>query len=133
MDGRVTDPRAKAVLAGGGATAVGATLAAGKLASKKKNSPAKNHAIRAAAKLKAKRRIEELRKISNADINKREKAIKNAHLSNQKSIVNGKKSKTLLQLAKFVGLRGIPAVGAFISAFSSTPAGEGSDLGLGDK
>ena len=79
---------------------------------------------------KAEKRITELRKIRDADINKRQKMIKNAHLSNQKAIIKGKAPKTALQIAKSIGLKSIPGVGAFISAISSTPAGEGSDRGL---
>ena len=176
MAGEVTDPKVKAILAGGAATAAGATLAAGKLASKSKESRARRKKIKKetaaqrsrklkqiasrdrvfsdaqksnenkmkqmrSAKLsadrelfkaaeKAEKRITELRKIRDADINKRQKMIKNAHLSNQKAIIKGKAPKTALQIAKSIGLKSIPGVGAFISAISSTPAGEGSDRGL---
>ena len=180
MAGEVTDPKAKAVLAGGAATAAGATLAAGKLASKKKISRARREAIRKEtskerqAKLKqkgareaarvrslnnltkagdkemanirkksaaadkallkaaekAEKQIIELRKIRDADINNRQKMIKKAHLSNQKAIIKGKAPKTVLQIARSIGLKSIPGIGAFISAISSTPAGKGSDRGL---
>lgn len=176
MAGEVTDPKVKAILAGGAATAAGATLAAGKLASKSKESRARRKQIKKetpaqrsrklkeiasrdrvfsdaqksnenkmkqmrSAKLsadrelfkaaeKAEKRITELRKIRDADINNRQKMIKNAHIANQKAIIKGKAPKTSLQIAKSIGLKSIPGVGAFISAISSTPAGEGSDRGL---
>lgn len=79
---------------------------------------------------KAEKRIAELRKIRDADMDKRQKMIKNAHISNQKAIIKGKAPKTALQIAKSIGLKSIPGVGAFISAISSSPAGEGSDRGL---
>ena len=116
--GEVTDPRAKAVLAGGAAVSAGTVLAAGKLSSKKSRS------------LLAKKRIEKLREIRKENLNKRQERIRNAHLSNQRNIAKGKSSKTLLQLAKSAGVKKIPAVGAFISLFASTPAGKGSDRGL---
>jgi len=92
-------------------------------------SAAANKAVVEAAE-KAEKRIAELRKIRDADINTRQKLTKNAHIKNQRNIIKGKAPKTLLQIAKSVGLRSIPAVGAFISAFSSTSAGKGSDRGL---
>lgn len=174
--GEVTDPRAKAALAGGAATAGGAVVVAGKLSSKNKRTRARREAIRKEtaaqrqaklrqmgarqraytdaskaneAKMKdiragkakadrsllqaakqAEKRMAELRKIRDADMDKRQKMIKKAHVSNQRNIIKGKAPRTLLQLAKSVGLRSIPAVGAFISTFSSTPAGKGSDRGL---
>ena len=92
-------------------------------------SAAANKAVVEAAE-KAEKRIAELRKIRDADISTRQKLTKNAHIKNQRNIIKGKAPKTLLQIAKSVGLRSIPAVGAFISAFSSTSAGKGSDRGL---
>ena len=100
-----------------------------KMDSIRKKSAAADRDFLKAAK-KAEQQMDRLRAISNADMNKREKMIKKAHVSNQRNIIKGKAPRTLLQLAKSVGLRSIPAVGAFISAFSSTPAGKGSDRGL---
>lgn len=74
--------------------------------------------------------MEKLREIRKENLNKRQERIRNAHLSNQRNIAKGKSSKTLLQLAKSAGVKKIPAVGAFISLFASTPAGKGSDRGL---
>jgi len=116
--GEVTDPRAKAALAGGAAVSAGTVLAAGKLSSKKSKS------------LLARQRVQKLREIRRENLNKRQERIRNAHLSNQRNIAKGKSPKTLLQLAKSAGLKKIPAVGAFISLFASTPAGKGSDRGL---
>ena len=116
--GEVTDPRAKAVLAGGAAVSAGTVLAAGKLSSKKSKS------------LLARQRVQKLREIRRENLNKRQERIRNAHLSNQTNIAKGKSPKTLLQLAKSAGLKKIPGVGAFISLFASTPAGKGSDRGL---
>lgn len=95
---------------------------------RKKSAAADRDFLKAAKK--AEQQMDRLRAISNADMNKREKLIKKGHVSNQRNIIKGKTSKTLLQIAKSVGLRSVPAVGAFISAFSSTSAGKGSDRGL---
>ena len=95
---------------------------------RKKSAAADRDFLKAAKK--AEEQMDRLRAISNADMNKREKLIKKGHVSNQRNIIKGKTSKTLLQIAKSVGLKSVPAVGAFISAFSSTSAGKGSDRGL---
>jgi len=91
----------------------------------RKKSAAADRALDKAAK-KAQERMAQLRKIRDADMGKRQKIIKDAHVSNQKNIIKGKTSKTLAQIAKSVGLRSIPGIGAFITTFSSTPAGQGS-------
>ena len=135
MAGEVTDPKAKAVLAGGAATAAGATLAAGKLASKKKKltkrQPTKARSRHTAnakdTKIKtAQIKMEQLQKIKPSNLSPKDVKARNALIQQQKEIVNGLTKTPAKELAKRFALRSIPVVGSFIAAFSSTPAGQGS-------
>ena len=140
MAGEVKDPKAKAVLAGAGATAAGATLAAGKLASKKKTDKYKRepsrartrHAVNAKdTKIKtAQIKIDELKKIKPSNLSQKNVKARNALIQQQKEIVKGLTKTSAKELAKKYGLAAIPVVGTFIAtaatAFSSTPAGQGS-------
>ena len=135
MAGEVTDPRAKAVLAGAGATAAGATLAAGKLASKKKKlikrQPTKARSRHTAnakdTKIKtAQIKMEQLQKIKPSNLSPKDVKARNALIQQQKEIVKGLTKTPAKELAKKFALRGIPVLGSFIAAFSSTPAGQGS-------
>ena len=135
MAGEVTDPKAKAVLAGGAATATGATLAAGKLASKKKKlikrQPTKARSRHTAnakdTKIKtAQMKMEQLQKIKPSNLSPKDVKARNALIQQQKEIVKGLTKTPAKELAKKFALRGIPVLGSFIAAFSSTPAGQGS-------
>ena len=135
MAGEVTDPRVKAVIAGSGATAAGATLAAGKLASKKKKPTKKQptkarsrHAVNAKdTKIKtAQMKMEQLQKIKPSSLSPKDVKARNALIQQQKEIVKGLTRTPAKELAKKFALRGIPVLGSFIAAFSSTPAGQGS-------
>ena len=139
MAGEVTDPKAKAVILGSGATAAGATLAAGKLASKKKK-PTKRKLTKARSrhtanakdtKIKtAQMKMEQLQKIKPSNLSPKDVKARNALIQQQKEIVKGLTKTPAKELAKKFALRSIPVVGSFIAAFSSTPAGKGSDRGL---
>jgi hypothetical protein len=147
MAGEVTDPRVKAVIAGGAATATGATLAAGKLASKKKKptkrKPTKavtRHAANAKdTKVKtAQMKIDELKKIKPSNLSPKDVKARNALIQQQKEIMKGLTKTSAKELAKKYGLASIPGVGVFLAtvsaALSSTPAGQGSALyGPGSK
>lgn len=135
MAGEVTDPKAKAVIAGSGATAAGATLAAGKLASKKKKltkrQPTKARSRHTAnakdTKIKtAQMKMEQLQKIKPSNLRPKDVKARNALIQQQKEIVKGLTKTPAKELAKKFALRGIPVLGSFIAAFSSTPAGQGS-------
>jgi len=135
MAGEVTDPKAKAVLAGGAATAAGATLAAGKLASKKKKlinrQPTKARSRHAAnakdTKVKtAQIKIDELKKIKPSNLSTKNVKARNALIQQQKEIIKGLTKTSAKELAKKYGLASIPGVGVFLAtvsaALSSTPA-----------
>ena len=48
--------------------------------------------------------------------------MRTAYIKEQKNILNDLKPKTAASIAKSIGLKSIPGIGAFIAAISSTPA-----------
>tara|TARA_S200002703_G_scaffold136211_1_gene125432 strand:- start:470 stop:913 length:444 start_codon:yes stop_codon:yes gene_type:complete len=74
----------------------------------------------------AKAKLEQLRDIKSKDLSVKERKIKNELMDRQKDIIKGNKPPSLAKAAAKVGLRTIPGVGAFLTAFSSKPAGQGS-------
>ena len=135
-----TEQKAKAVIAGGGATAAAAPFVASKLASKKKTDKYKKEPSRARTryaadakdtKIKtAQIKIDELKKIKPSNLSQKNVKARNALIQQQKEIVKGLTKTSAKELAKKYGLASIPVVGAFIAtaatALSSTPAGQGS-------
>ncbi len=82
----------------------------------------------------AQMRIEDLKKLNTSVMTDKEKKQRKALLKQQQNIVKGLTKTTAKELAKQVGLRAIPFVGAFLAAFDSKPAGAGSaKFGPGSK
>jgi hypothetical protein len=81
----------------------------------------------------AKEDLKRLQSIKNSDLDKSNVKIKNELIKKQKDIIKMGTSNTLKDIAKKIGLRAIPGAGAFITAFSSSPAGKGSDNVKGAK
>ena len=75
----------------------------------------------------AKQDLKRLQSIKNFDLDKSNVKVKNELIKKQKDIIKKGTSSTLKDIAKKIGLRGIPGAGLFIAAFSSSPAGKGSD------
>jgi hypothetical protein len=76
----------------------------------------------------AKEDLRRLQGIKNSDLDKSNVKIKNELIKKQKDIIKMGTSNTLKDIAKKIGLKAIPGAGAFITAFSSSPAGKGSDF-----
>jgi len=81
----------------------------------------------------AKQDLKRLQNIKNSDLDKSNIKVKNELIKKQKDIIKKGTSNTLKDIAKKIGLRSIPGVGTFITAFSSNPAGKGSDNVKGAK
>ena len=81
----------------------------------------------------AKEDLKRLQNIKNSDLDKSNIKVKNELIKKQKDIIKKGTSNTLKDIAKKIGLRAIPGAGAFITAFSSSPAGKGSDFKPGEK
>jgi hypothetical protein len=81
----------------------------------------------------AKEDLKRLQKIKNSDLDRSNIKVKNELIKKQKDIIKNGTSNTLKDIAKKIGLRAIPGAGAFITAFSSSPAGKGSDNVKGAK
>jgi len=81
----------------------------------------------------AKEDLKRLQSIKNSDLDKSNVKVKNELIKKQKDIIKKGTSNTLKDIAKKIGLRAIPGAGAFIAAFSSSPAGKGSDFKPGEK
>ena len=81
----------------------------------------------------AKEDLKRLQKIKNSDLDKSNIKVKNELIKKQKDIIKKGTSNTLKDIAKKIGLRAIPGAGTFIAAFSSSPAGKGSDNVKGAK
>ena len=81
----------------------------------------------------AKEQLQRLERIKNGDLEKKNVKVKNELIKKQKDIIKKGTSNTLKDIAKKIGLRAIPGAGAFIAAFSSSPAGKGSDFKPGEK
>jgi len=87
-------------------------------ARKDKTVSMRNQANAAAAQNK----LERLQNIKPSDLSDRDKKVRKALIQEQKSILKGATKSTAKEIAKKVGLRSIPVVGAFLAAFESTPA-----------
>lgn len=70
----------------------------------------------------AKERLTRLQEISVKNLTKEDKQIRNQLIKDQKEIIKGNKPIKPTSLLRSLGLRALPAVGAFISAFTPTPA-----------
>lgn len=82
----------------------------------------------------AKIRLQNLQKINSKDLSTKDTKIKNELIKREKDIIKGLKPPTIAKTAAKIGLRAMPGVGAFLTAFGSTPAGQGSALyGPGSK
>ena len=130
--------KAGAALAGGTAvTAAGAAALANKKSPRQKRSAElqKKEKARVQARkdktvstrnqantVSSKNNLERLQNIKHSNLSDRNKLERKALIQEQKSIINGAAKSTAKDIAKKVGLRAVPVVGAFLSAFESTPA-----------
>ena len=87
-------------------------------ARKEKTSRGRNQARKVAAET----RLAQLQRIKPSDLSPENRQIRNAYIKEQKNILKDLKPKTVLSIAKSIGLKTIPGIGAFLTAFSSTPA-----------
>ena len=97
---------------------------------RKKESEARKAKTNAGKVQVAEQKIQELERIKSKDLSAKDRKIKAELIKRERDIVKGLKPKTLAQTAAKLGLKSIPGIGAFLTAFSSTPAGKGSDRGL---
>ena len=74
----------------------------------------------------AKMELDRLTKINPSHLTTRDRKVRQELIKRQKDIIKGAKPQTLAKAAAKLGLRSIPGVGAFLTAVSSTPAGQGS-------
>jgi hypothetical protein len=70
----------------------------------------------------AQTKLDRLQNIKPSNLNDKNKKVRQALIQEQKSIIKGATKSTAKEIAKKVGLRSIPLVGAFLAAFESTPA-----------
>ena len=70
----------------------------------------------------AQTKLDRLQNIKPSNLSDKNKKVRKALIQEQKSILKGATKNTAKEIAKKVGLRSIPLVGAFITAFESTPA-----------
>ena len=87
-------------------------------ARKEKTSKGRNQARKAAAET----RLTQLQRIKPSDLSPENRKIRTAYIKEQKNILKDLKPKTAASIAKSIGLKFIPGIGAFIAAISSTPA-----------
>lgn len=87
-------------------------------ARKEKTSKGRNQARKAAAET----RLTQLQRIKPSDLSPENRKIRIAYIKEQKNILKDLKPKTVASIAKSIGLKSIPGIGAFIAAISSTPA-----------
>jgi len=77
----------------------------------------------------AKERLTRLQEINTKHLTKEDKQIRNQLIKDQKEIIKGNKPIKPTSLLRSLGLRALPAVGAFISAVTPTPAyGQGGKV-----
>jgi hypothetical protein len=74
----------------------------------------------------AKMELDRLTKINPSHLTTRDRKVRQELIRRQKDVIKGAKPQTLAKAAAKLGLRSIPGVGAFLTAVSSTPAGQGS-------
>ena len=67
-------------------------------------------------------KIKQLERIQSKDLSAQDKKIKTELIKREKDIIKGLKPASLARTAAKIGLKSIPAVGTFLSMFSSTPA-----------
>jgi len=89
---------------------------------RQKRSAASQARVSAAKTQAAEMAKERLRDLNPKDLSADDRKIRTQLIKEQNDIIKGNKPKTPLFLLKALGLRALPAVGAFISMFSSTPA-----------
>jgi len=70
----------------------------------------------------AQNKLERLKNIKPSNLSDRDKLVRKALIQEQKNIIQGATKSKAKEIAKKVGLRSIPLVGAFLTAFESTPA-----------
>ncbi len=70
----------------------------------------------------AQTKLDRLQNIKPSNLSDKNKKVRKALIQEQKSILKGATKSTAKEIAKKVGLRSIPLVGAFLTAFESTPA-----------
>jgi len=70
----------------------------------------------------AQNKLERLQNIKPSNLSDRDKLARKALIQEQKSVIKGAAKSTAKDIAKRVGLRSVPMLGAFLSAFESTPA-----------
>lgn len=70
----------------------------------------------------AQNKLDRLQNIRPSDLSDRDKKVRKALIQEQKNIIKGATRSTTKEIAKRVGLRSIPVLGAFLAAFESTPA-----------
>jgi len=85
---------------------------------KEKTSQGRNKARKAAAET----RLAQLQKIKPSNLSTEDRKVRTAYINEQKNILKDLKPKTATSIAKSIGLKSIPGIGAFIGMFSSTPA-----------
>jgi len=95
---------------------------------RKRRIPGENR-DRAARTDLAKERLDRLQEINVKNLTKEDKQIRNQLIKDQKEIIKGNKPIKPTSLLRSLGLRALPAVGAFISAVTPTPAyGQGGKV-----
>ena len=67
-------------------------------------------------------KIRQLERIQSKDLSAEDKKVKTELIKREKDIIKGVKPASLAKIAAKIGLKSIPAVGAFLSMFSCTPA-----------
>ena len=67
-------------------------------------------------------KLDRLKNIKPSNLSDRNKLERKALIQEQKSVIKGAAKSTAKDIAKRVGLRAVPVLGAFLSAFESTPA-----------
>ena len=124
-------PAAGAAGIGGAAGA----YAAKKIDERKQTKPKRSARQRRTAQLKAgmesqaKEKLQRLQSINPKDLETRDRKIRTQLIKEQKEAIKGNKIKTPTSLLKSLGLRALPAVGAFIAMLSPTPAyGQGGKV-----
>lgn len=70
----------------------------------------------------AQQKLDLLKKIDSNSLSERDVKVKNALIDRQKDIIKGLKPPTLASSAAKFGLKSLPAIGTFLSIFSSKPA-----------
>jgi len=87
-------------------------------ARREKTSQGRNQARKAAAET----RLTQLQRIRPSDLSKEDRKVRTAYIKEQKNILKDLKPKTAASIAKSIGLKAIPGLTAFLTAFGSSPA-----------